>query len=275
MTEFTKTKITFALALLGTLFALHPFLAAYLDSGFPYLDYDLKLFYAYALTGGLLAASVYFYAVALVSERPSSWLERTGNYTYALAVIVPPLYAGLYLASLLEQRLNESQLGWLARAAPAVALGVGLAWLLLSQLLAWRLRRRMGDQDRVAKASQLAEQEIHALNRAREMFDGGHYDLSVIEAWRAIEARLRRVLLRKHLVTGEESPQAMIDTAVRAGLLGEHARSLLQELRRQWNVAVSTEPLNREAAETAVRAARDILSTIALDEPRKPGTPTL
>ena len=37
MTEFTKMKITFALALLGTLFALHPFLDRYPDRGFVYL----------------------------------------------------------------------------------------------------------------------------------------------------------------------------------------------------------------------------------------------
>ena len=42
VTEFTKMKISFALALLGTLFALHPFLDPYPDRGFIYLGYDLK-----------------------------------------------------------------------------------------------------------------------------------------------------------------------------------------------------------------------------------------
>jgi hypothetical protein len=38
MTEFTKTKIHFVLALLASLFALHPFLARFEDSGFLYWD---------------------------------------------------------------------------------------------------------------------------------------------------------------------------------------------------------------------------------------------
>src|SRR5437763_12198832 len=100
MTEFTKTKITFALALLGVLFALHPVVDRYPDAGFLYPVYDfqpvlLKLVYAYYLVAGLLAFSVYSYALALLSERPSSWVERMGNYSYAVAVMVPPLFGGL------------------------------------------------------------------------------------------------------------------------------------------------------------------------------------
>ena len=60
-----------------------------------------------------------------------------------------------------------------------------------SQLVAWRIRRRLGEQDRVAKMSQLANHEIESLKRAKELFDNQHYDLSVVESWRALEARLR------------------------------------------------------------------------------------
>ena len=55
MTEFTKLKIGFALALLGTLFALHPFLDRFDEQGFIYLGYNLKILYPYALTAGLLS----------------------------------------------------------------------------------------------------------------------------------------------------------------------------------------------------------------------------
>ena len=43
--------------------------------------------------------------------------------------------------------------------------------------------------------SQLANHEIESLKRAKELFDNQHYDLSVVESWRALEARLRQVLL--------------------------------------------------------------------------------
>src|SRR5439155_10984926 len=99
MTDFTKTKMTFALALLGTLFALHPILDRYADWGFLYLSYDLKIWYPVAVTAGLLALTVYCYAIALVSERVHGFMERVGNYAYAIAVMIGPLYAGLFGAS--------------------------------------------------------------------------------------------------------------------------------------------------------------------------------
>ncbi len=266
MTEFTKTKISFALALLGTLFALHPFMEKYADVGFPYLGYDLKVFYAFALTAGLLACTVYCYAMSLVSERVHGIMERLGNTTYALAVIIGPLYAGLYGAYQLSVVFEASHLAW---AAPGVALGVGIGWLVLSQVLVFLFRGRLSDQDQSSKIKQFADQEIAALNRAREMFQSEHYDLSVIEAWRAIEARLRRALLARGIATGSESPQEMIDAAVRARLVHEPSAGMLQELRKQWNIAVSFEPLSREAAQSALRAARDILATIPIGDTAK------
>ncbi len=153
MNEFTKTKIHFTLALLGSLFALHPFLQQFEDVGFWYLGHYLKLSYGYVLLAGLLALCVYLYAMTLVSERPHSWLERLGNYCYGLAIMSLPFYVGLYLASLLADRLGESHLAW---AAPGAALGLGVAWFVLSQCFAWFLRGRLGTQDRSAKLEQLA-----------------------------------------------------------------------------------------------------------------------
>jgi HEPN domain-containing protein len=272
MTDFTKTKISFALALLGTLFALHSFLDRFENVGFDYLGFDLKVFYVYALLAGLLAFTVYCYALSLVSERVHGLMERLGNLSYALAVIVLPLFGGLYLAHWLSERFEQSHLAW---AAPGVALGVGLAWLVASQIAAWLFRGRLGQEDRTAKIRQWAEQEIASLNRAREMFESEHYDLSVIEAWRAIEARLRRALLARGIRTSADTPQALIDAAVRAKLVREPSLTLLQELRKQWNVAVSFEPLTRPAAESALNAARIILSTIALGDADSGTKPTM
>lgn len=282
MTEFTKTKMHFALALLGTLFALHPFLEKIEDAGFTYFKGDinnvhvniyLKHFYVYALIAGLLALAVYFYAVALLSERPSARAERVGNYLYAFAIIVLPLYGALYLSSLIAQRLEGSRFELAVRAAPFVAVGLAVLWLALSWLFAWRLRRRLGEQDRTAKMQNLAAQEIDALGRAREMFASHHYDLSVIEAWKAIEARLRRVLLRRGVGGRAHTTEAMLRAATKAGLLEKRPQELLHHLREQWNVAVGTDPLTRDAAESALAAARDILATIAVEPPGKTPKP--
>src|SRR5262249_6062555 len=252
MNEFKKIKMTFALALLGTLFALHPIVDKYPAAGFNYRGQELKVSYAYALAAGLLALAVYCYAVAFVSEHSSAWMEKVGNSVYALALMTVPLYGGLYLAQRLADELHWPHLELVAPVA-VVVLGLGLAW--------W-LRKRLGDQDRTARAQQLAEQELVALDRARGLFDSEHYDLSVIEAWKAIEARRRRVLLARKITTRLDNAQAMIDAAVKAGVVRGDAVDHLQQLRKQWNIAVSVEPITREAAESALNAARHILSTI-------------
>ena len=51
--------------------ALHPFLDRFADRGFLYLGYDLKVFYAYSLTAGLLSLCVYLYAVTLLNDTPA------------------------------------------------------------------------------------------------------------------------------------------------------------------------------------------------------------
>ena len=262
MTEFTKTKTHFALALIGTLFALHPLVEKYPDAGFKYFDYDLKAIYAYGLLAGLLACSAYCYAVGMVSERPSSLLERLGNSFYGIAIMTPPLYGMLYLASFLAERLGQEHLAW---AAPALAVGLVIGWLLIGQLLAWRLRK----QDNTAKVNELAEQEIAALTRARELFEHEHYDLSVIEAWKAVEARVRRVLLKRGVVREFSKPMDVIDAAIHHRLVREPAIGLLHELQQQWSVAVGVTPLTKDAADAALSAARHILATIAIDTPGK------
>jgi hypothetical protein len=263
MTDFTKTKTHFALALLGSLFALHPFLDRFEDKAFVYLGYELKVFYAYALIAGFLALAVYCYGLALLSERPHSWLEKLGNYAYALAIMVLPLYGALYLSGLLADWLGQSHWAW---AAPAVAAGLGIAWLVLSQVFAWLLRTRLGRQDRTARIEQLARREMESLNHAQEVFAQGHYDLSVIETWKALEARLRRVLLSRRLLPAKSSPEALIRAAKRAGILSEPALRLLQDVEHQWRVAISTEPLSQEPAQNALDSARQILATIPLHD---------
>jgi HEPN domain-containing protein len=263
MTEFTKTKIHFALALLGSLFALHPYLEKFQDAGFTYLGYFLKVSYAYLLLAGLLAFCVYCFGLALVSERPHSWLEKLGNYSYGLAVMVLPFFGGLYLASLLADKLGQSHLQW---AAPSVALGLGVAWFVLSQVFALMLRGRLGKQDQQKKIEQLARQEVASLGRASELFAAGHVDLAVIEAWRAVEARLRRALLNRGIAPAKATPDAIVRAARKAGILREPALGLMQTLRKQWDIAISNEPLARDAASSALDAARQILSMIPLPD---------
>jgi hypothetical protein len=277
MTEFTKTKMHFALALLGTLFAVHPVVEKLQNAGFNYLSLRLEVFHAYLVTGAFVAIAIYCYAVALMSERPASRMERLGNYAYAFAILVLPLYGMLFVSHVAEEALKESKLldQWIDEETlkwigPSFMAGLAICLLVLSQVLALKWRQRLAEQDKAVKVEQLVEQEIVSLNRAQEMFQSHHYDLSIIEAWKALTTRLRRVLLLRGLGGGQEAPEVMLNVAAKRRVLSESAVQQVQLLRQQWNIAVSTDPLTREAAEKALMATRNILATIAVSDPQAP-----
>ena len=54
--------------------------------------------------------------------------------------------------------------------------------------------------------------------------------------------------------------------ARKAGILREPALGLMHTLRKEWDTAISNEPLARDAASSALDAARQILSTIPLPD---------
>ena len=72
MPDFVKTKIGFALSLLGSLFAINTFVKDFTNVGFSFFGIFLGLRLFYFLTMVLLGITVYIYAVDLVSERPFS-----------------------------------------------------------------------------------------------------------------------------------------------------------------------------------------------------------
>jgi hypothetical protein len=267
LTEFTKTKISFMLALLGMLFALHPVINPFLDTGYDYLGVHLKVFYAFALTACLLSLGVYFYGVALMTEHPHSWLERLGNWSYALAIIVPPLYGGLFISSMLAHRMDQSHLAW---AAPTVAASLGVCWLVLGQFAAWLFRHQLGEQDRKAKIEQCAKQEMALLDRSRTMLASKHYDLSIIESAKAVEARLRRVLLiHKYSVGDRETLEHLARKSMRKGILCEPGIGLFADLERDLRIAMSSEPLSEETAVHALSGIRHLLAIIPLGKHEK------
>jgi hypothetical protein len=216
------------------------------------------------LTAGLLSLCVYLYAVTLLNDRPHSECERSGTSTYALAILVLPIYTGPFLSAKLADQVAMSHVAW---AAPAVAAGLGVGCVVLSQLVAWRIRHRLGEQDRASRIAQLAKQEVESLNPARKLFDGDHDDLSVVEQWRALEAWLRQVLLSQRIEVGSGGSEAVIHAAVRKGIRKVPTLGVVAELRRHWTVALTTEPLSREAAVEALSAMRHVLSVTPVKGP--------
>ncbi len=261
MTEYTKTKMHAALALLGTLFALRPYVGDIQHVGFVFLDYHVSVLFALGTMAALLGVAVHCFALEMIRSRPLSLVERLGNLCFALAVLVLPGFVlGYGLTALglsLAEYYHVPHLEW---ATPLASAGLIVVWLVLAVVL----RRRLSHQDRKARFEELTDVEGAALRRAQEMYDQAHYDLCVIEVWRALEARLRRALLLRSVRGQFDDWNRLRDAAHEAGLLAKVPLTALDELRRHWQVAVSVEPLPRQSAEQALATARSILATIPL-----------
>ncbi len=262
------------LVLLGTLFALHPLVEKIQHVGFDYGFDENKIYLSiglvYGVLAGLVALVVYFYSLMLLSARWAGTAERLGNYIYAVALLLPPFYGGLYLAYLLEnQLLKHSDIAWVARVAPWVPLGLGVFWLLVTQAGALWLRGRLSAQDVASRMSQLVEREAEALNRAQEMFAGDHFDLAVIESWKALETRLQRALLAHDYHEAPTDPERLLTAAQCAGILDAARRERVHQVLQAWHVAIGSEPTARESADKALLTTRDILSTIPVLDMRR------
>jgi hypothetical protein len=112
----------------------------------------------------------------------------------------------------------------------------------------------------------LAQHEVEALKQGNELFDSEHYDLAVVEPWRALEARLRQALLSRGITARLEPPQEVLRVATRKGILHEPTLSVIEELTRHWHRALSTEPLSREPAVEALSIVRHVLSVTPVKE---------
>jgi hypothetical protein len=258
MNDFKNHKMHFTLALLAVLFALHPFFSYFDKVSFPYMGVDLPLSWAFIAAGVLLALAVYCYATDMVSESSASLSQRLGNYFYAIAVMVLPCYGGLYLSTLLEDFLVQTR--WVeqhAGSTPYITIGLLVAWLVVWQLSALAIRRYLTRRDWTNKIDHLTDREMDTLKRARDMMDACHYDLAIIQSYKAVLLRLEMACLKRGYPAG--NPLA---NARKAGIISGANEGLLKVIVANNDVATSTTPVKPEAARETADATQRLLATI-------------
>lgn len=233
LTEFSKTKITFALALVGVLFAIHPIVKE--ASNFNFLIFDFKVtvmqgYYSFAL---LLALSVYTYALDFLTHKPLTLIQKTGNVLYALSLLTPPLFLALWLLSkitlLVAILFQSDKVTNIAQMILSVFVGV------LLPIAVQKIKELLNSRDRESSIEALSSQEISFLSRAKEMLNSKHYDLAVVEAFRAFEATLHRVLLNHHLPIPMGSPMQVINFAFEEGILPQKFKEKANNIRMARN----------------------------------------
>ncbi len=261
MNEFDKLKIGFVLALLGTILAVHPIVQEYRSVGFQMFALEFTVWRAYVVMAAMLSLAVYLYAVNIVWERPFSSLQQAGHVTYAASLLVVPAYllawvglAGGTNASRLFQNPTTKQI-----LGPLLGTFGGAVVAVLAQKLFAQLRER----EKAAVARVLGIEEAGHIVRAHEMLAVGHHDLAVIEAYRAVEASLRRALVESGVAPTQAGPLQLNDQALKAMLVPAEAAPLLEDLRVVRNHAVHrTEPVSAEQARRVVSLATEVLAKV-------------
>lgn len=239
MNELNKLKLPFALALLAAMLTITPIINKYGSLHYPLFGNETSVNFIYLVFCGLLGASVYFYAIALVGEhRFFGIMNSVGHVAYALALVVPPLFLALYPVSLLTSWLVQVAKNSAYQVFGNILSGVlGSAASALS-LYIWR---NFSDRDKEVKAERSAAEETRLLTRARQLFQQDYYDLAIADAWRAVEMALYRTLEavgeRQHL----RSAKMLFEVAQNRGLLTSSQIGELEVIRQLRNEVVHTE----------------------------------
>jgi len=264
MTEFTKTKIAFALALLAALFTVSPILKDIGTTGYLFLGIIFQVRYAYYILAGLLAIAVYCYGVELISENVPLDAERAGNVAYALALLVPPAYGALFVVAQLGKVVQ-----WVSKSPIASKLVeyllVAVAVLFI-RAFTLGFTKTLAEKDKSSAVEQLSNRQASLLSRASEMYALGHYDLSVLESFRAVETSIRKVLHTKDVAFRGKTTIEMLKVAERAGIIDPQLLGYIHEIRRIRNQAVHAgEPISQEAAEEALALAKKVVASLESD----------
>lgn len=263
MSDFTKTKMIFVLGLLAALFMLRTMMDSGEQSlgghGFLFLGKTLEIRYAYYLCAGFLGLAAYFYGLELVSGKSAMLAQHLGNIMYAVAILIPPAYLALcgisYLGMVLWMAANST----VARDALEVGLAVLLA--VLATVMFVLLRRRLREKDQYSSVTRLSEEETTIVAKAGGLFEAGLYDLVLVEAFRAVETSLRKLLIAKGVFFRKSSIKDLLAAADKHQLLGEEERGCIQDIRVLRNEVVHEgKSVSRESASRVLVMTRRVVT---------------
>jgi HEPN domain-containing protein len=255
--DFTKTKIAFAIAFLAILFTASPLILARGEAGFDVLGLEVTLLRVYIAVAAALALAVYSYGIGFLFPNAPQIARRAGDFLYAIAFVAPPgvflllisVKASNLVGALLDRPEARALLTDLLSSIAAVAAGA-------SSIGAARLFRR---RSREAVEVQLEGEEATFFAAAKSLFSEGHYDSAVIEAFKSLEASVRKRLLELGKLQFGPRVEAAVTAALRQGLLPEDLAEKADYVRQQRNLAAhGVEPMTKEKARRVLAFVADI-----------------
>lgn len=261
MTDFTKTKMAFAVGLLAVLFMLKPLVDDFGRLGFGFLTIYFEIRFVYYAFAALLGSSAYCYAIEMLTERSNPAATRMGNLLYALAMLVPPVYGALALIYLLANGIN-SIIG--ADEARLIVEGVLMFLLGMAGILSFlTIRQKLREQDKLSIVDRLGAEQADRVTKASGLLEAGLYDLVLVEAFRAIEVSLKRALTTRDVGYRNSTAGELIALAERHRIIGEQEKAYLDDIRNLRNAAMHEgKSVNRTQAEGIIDTTRRVITTL-------------
>jgi len=264
MTDFSRIKMGFVVALLAALFMLKPVidsLGAQYTTPFVFLGLRVAVMNVYYLFSGLLGLAAYFYAMDMVGKRANPLAQRMGNIMYALAILVPPFYLTMGLLAWLDSLIVEATHSPLVGQISAIIMAVFL--VLGGGLFFAIVRRQLRDQDTDSTVEQLSGEQAKLVAKANGLLEAGLYDLVLVESFRAVETALKKRLVANNVFTRKSSVSALLNAADKHKLIGKGERDVVHDLRVMRNDVVhESKHLNRDEAEKVIDATRRVITVL-------------
>ena len=259
MDDFTKQKIAFAIGLLAVLFTVTPLLQPFGELGYYLFGVKLTFLRLYYTLTLILALSIYFYAIQFLTERDLRYPAIIGNLLYAVALVLPVLYAALFVVTYGVGLLRPVFSNPIAQTVITAVIGSIVGGF--GADVVRRLGQALGRQEKKAVSEQLEREEMQFFHRAEQFLQTGYYDLAVVEAWKAIEVAARGALLRRDVRVSYRLP---IHREIEMhGLLPKDLIPALEVVRRTRNTAAhAVERISEEQARSAIELSARILAAL-------------
>lgn len=254
MTQFTKDKITFAIALIAVLFALQPFITNFQNQEL--LTFGLKITVEglYVTMSLLLFAAIYFYALEFIRETPLGFGVTFGNYLYVLALVLPIVAVFAVAAKYCLLGLNL----WNQTATNVLVVGLAAGGGIGSVALAIG----MSVKDIKSRVDQLDRRELEGLKRGVEAMASGLFGVAVIEIFEAATSSLRKLATSYGMAESGSSIMRLSHDLRKRNLISDKEEGDLKDLIHLRNVAAhSSMDTLRVDAERSLEIARRIMNS--------------
>ena len=264
LSDYDKTKVTIALALLAALFALWPAVDSVNAAGAVVwgLTFRTTLRTAYFGMVSLLGIGVWLYAVQYAfGESGNPVLLKIGHVVYAVSMSLPlvlPTWGVVWLLQRLTLQMSSSLLLMgIVKILIALVVGSLFTWLI------GRIKKALLESEARSWSKAAGSDGLAALLSSRKLADEDRFDLSIQEAYRAAELYIR-MAAGDHNAYLRSRPLPQIITALREQVaLPPETLNIMAELQRMRNVSVhKSEQFDRDAAVRAGKLAGEVMVSV-------------